>query len=441
MKPSSGQEGAASWRVRVRRSMMPVFAGLTAALLALTLLIAQTIVAQQDARQRAKIEGDMLLTLHGITATMLDAETGQRGYLLTRHPSYLAPYQDARERLSRALGRYRILAERIDAEAGARDFAQVERLTSAKFAELDQSIALVRSGSYEAALALVNSDLGKQRMDALRAEIARQMDVRARMRNSGFERANQMESRLLPLIGILGVAIIALVIAGFRTERSRARATAEADQAAVLREANDRNQLLARELNHRVKNLFSVVLSIVTLSGRKQAPTSEIVGDIRARIHALSRAHSTSQGSGEQAMVELGPIIAQMMQPYADDEGKRVRVSGAAVSLPVRMVTPIGLILHELATNAAKYGALSADEGRVDIRWTVDAGQDNAQELQLTWIESDGPKLAFDSGAPTHAGFGSQMTVLAARQLGGTFERDWPAGGAACRLRFPLPHG
>ena len=262
------------------------------------------------------------------------------------------------------------------------------------------------------------------------------------MRNAGFVRANQMEGRLLPLIGVLGVAIIALVIAGFRTERSRARSAAEAEQAMALGEANERNQLLARELNHRVKNLFSVVLSIVTLSGRKQASTAEIVSDIRARIHALSRAHSTSQGSGEQAMVELGPIIAQMMEPYADSDGRRVRVSGPAVALPVRMVTPIGLILHELATNAAKYGALSANEGCVDIRWAIaESGSDGeAEKLQLTWIESGGPALAFDSGAPTHAGFGSQMTTLAARQLGGSFEREWPVGGARCQLSFPLPH-
>jgi two-component sensor histidine kinase/CHASE3 domain sensor protein len=421
--------------------MMPVFAALTAALLALTLLIAQTIFAQQEARQRARAEGDMLLALHTVIAATLGAEASQRGYLLTRDPDYLTPYRDARQRLDQAMGAYRALSMRAGVSTDAQDFARVDRLTSAKFAELDQSIALARAGSFDAALALVTSDVGKPRMDSLRAEIVRQMEARARMRNVGFVRANAMESRLLPLIGILGVAIIALVIAGFRTERSRAHSAAEAEQAGALREANERTQLLARELNHRVKNLFSVVLSIVTLSGRKQASTAEIIGDIRARIHALSRAHSTSQGSGEQAMVELGPVIAQLMEPYADDESKRVRIDGAAVALPVRMVTPIGLILHELATNAAKYGALSANDGHVDIRWTVDQANGEPGALQLSWIETGGPALAFDSGAPVHAGFGSQMTVLAARQLGGTFDREWPASGAICRLTFPLPQG
>jgi two-component sensor histidine kinase len=441
MTPSSSGEGTTgAWRTRVRRSMMPVFAGLTAALLALTLLIAQTIFAQQDARQRAMAEGNMLLALNGVMTTVLDAETGQRGFLLTRQPSYLTPYLDARQQLDRAMLHYERLSQKADLGTNARDFTRVELLASAKFAELDQSIALAKAGSYDAALAVVKSDVGKQRMDALRAEIARQMAIRAGLRSAAFQRANQQENRLLPLIGVLGIAIMALIIAGFRTERSRARSAAKADQAMVLGEANERNELLARELNHRVKNLFSVVLSIVTLSGRKQASASEIVSDIRARIHALSRAHSTSQGSGEQGIVELGPIIAQMMAPYADDEGKRVRVNGAAVAVPVRMVTPIGLILHELATNAAKYGALSTRDGCVDISWAIESPAEDAGKLQLTWIETGGPTLAFDSGAPTHAGFGSQMTVLAAGQLGGAFEREWAAAGMKCRLSFPLSH-
>ena len=110
-------------------------------------------------------------------------------------------------------------------------------------------------------------------------------------------------------------------------------------------EAGNRQKLMIDELNHRVKNLFSVVLSIVTLSGRKPSPTPEVVEDIRARIHALSLAHSTSQGAGEHSRASLRPIVARTMEPYVGEaeagSGERVRIDGPDIDLPVRMVTPM----------------------------------------------------------------------------------------------------
>jgi two-component sensor histidine kinase len=237
---------------------------------------------------------------------------------------------------------------------------------------------------------------------------------------------------------VLSLVILTLVYAGFRAEGRRAQAEVEAEQAAALREANERTELLARELNHRVKNLFSVILSIVALSGRKQASSREVVEDIRARVRALSLAHSASQGGYGSASVELGPLIARTMEPYADDAGQRVRVRGPDIDLPARMVTPLGLIVHELATNAVKYGALSDPEGTVDIVWAVASDPTgSADTLTLSWVEAGGPAIA---GAPAgRSGFGSQMTTLAAGQLGGAIEYDWPVSGAAVRLKFPLP--
>ena len=99
-------------------------------------------------------------------------------------------------------------------------------------------------------------------------------------------------------------------------------------------------------------------------------------------------------------------------------------------------VTPIGLIVHELATNAVKYGALSVEGGMVDIGWSVEQGP-GGPRLTLHWIESGGPPVETEA-ARAAEGFGSKMTALAAGQLGGTIERDWPATGAVARLRFPL---
>jgi two-component sensor histidine kinase len=160
------------------------------------------------------------------------------------------------------------------------------------------------------------------------------------------------------------------------------------------------------------------------------------VNDIRARIHALSLAHAASQGAQAGARVALGPVIAKTMEPYADEDGRRVRVNGPEVELPVRMVTPIGLIVHELATNAIKYGALSVEDGAVDISWEIAPDGEAGPQLALSWIERGGPPVAGTAGG---GGFGSQMTQLAASQLGGAIEREWPTTGAVARVRFPLP--
>lgn len=414
------------------KSMMPVLAALTAALLALALVIGQTIVAQRDARDLAMTEGDTLLALNELMSAMLNGETGQRGFLLTNRAEYLTPFTSARTRRDRAMERLRGIAGRAGDARFQGDLQRLDGMTEAKFAEMDRSVALAKAGYRDQALALTQADFGKMQMDAIRREISRIGAEKAQRRRIAFASAETFEGRLLPLIGVLSLAILALIYAGFRAERSRSLAQAEADQAAALREANARTELLARELNHRVKNLFSVILSIVALSGRKPASAREVVDDIRARIRALSLAHSASQGGYGTSTTELGPVIVKTMEPYADAGGARVRVGGPKVELPARMITPLGLIVHELATNAVKYGALSEPEGTVEIAWTVEDGA----QLALVWSETGGP--AIDAPAAKE-GFGSQMTSLAASQLGGTIEREWPAGGAIARLKFPLP--
>jgi two-component sensor histidine kinase/CHASE3 domain sensor protein len=416
---------------------MPVFAGLSAALLALALAIGQTIVAQHDARERAMNEGDTLFALNEVMSAMLNGETGQRGFLLTGKSDYLTPYLYAKQRRDRALARLREVSARSPEPDLPGQLDRLDAMTNTKFAELDRSVALAQAGFRDQALAVIQADLGKVQMDAIRSEIGRMSLACADRRRDAFARAETLERRLLPLVAILGIAILALVYAGFRAERSRSLAEAEAEQAATLREANARTELLARELNHRVKNLFSVILSIVTLSGRKQASGSEILGDIRDRIRALSLAHSASLGSQGMTRAALGPVVVTTMEPYADDGGMRVRINGPDVELPVRMVTPLGLIIHELATNAAKYGALSVESGAVDIHWEIDRSNPAAPSLSLSWIETGGPPIAPEMAAGA-GGFGTHMTTLAARQLGGALEREWPISGAVARLKFPL---
>lgn len=433
--PPEGALGAVVQRLR--GTMIPVFLGLALTLLALALLIGQTVLAQQEARAQAIAEGDALLASHQLLAAVLDGETGQRGYLLTRKPEYLKPYSDAKRRLDLALVAMRAAEARSAAPAETRRMDEIALLARTKFIELDRAVSLSSAGFDEQALTIVQSDIGKHQMDAIRAQITAFREDKTRQRAASFERAAQLERRLLPLVSVLGVAIVLLVIAGFRAERSRAGSAAEAAQAHALREANERAVLLTRELNHRVKNLFSVILSIVALSARKQTSTPELIEDIRSRIRALALAHDTSQGGTSDERTDLGAVIARTMEPYSDGEGKRVRQSGCAVALPMRMVTPMGLIIHEMATNAAKYGGLSNELGRVEIAWDIIATEEG-QQVVLRWTEFGGPPLPHGGERPSHAGFGTKMTEMAAQQMGGSLERQWPAEGAVAVLRFPL---
>lgn len=422
--------------------MLVVVCGL---FIAIFLLMAQTVVAQRQARQGVMLQDEAMLSLNSLLEIMLDAETGQRGFLLTDNPAYLEPYQQAKAGLDPEIGALQRLGQRSGDEEQQR-IARAQQLIRVKIAEMDRTVELARAGMMSAAIALVQTNTGQHDMHDLRRELTWLRTKEAMQRQAAFDRVQALENRLLPLVGLLGVGMVLLVVVALRGERHRAWAEAEAEQFAALRAANEESHLLARELNHRVKNLFSVVLSIIAISSRKAAPAAEVLNDIRSRIHALSLAHSSSQGEGLQESSQLADIIDNIMRPYADGYPGRVRRSGPDVALPGRMITPMGLLLHELATNGSKYGALSVESAVVEIGWRVVPAAAGGQTLQLEWIESGGPPLsatviaavAASDSHPT-GGFGSRLTAMAAQQMGGTLDRTWPETGAQVKLFCPLP--
>lgn len=429
---------AVAWYLR--GAMYRVLYGVCGLFIAIFLLMAQTVVAQRQARQGVMLQDEAILSLNALMETMLDAETGQRGFLLTGDGAYLEPYRQAKLRLDPQIDALQRMGLR-SGDDEQQHIARAQQLIHAKIDEMDRSVELARAGMMPEAIALVRSNAGQIDMSGLRRELAWLRSQEAGQRQQAFDRVQALENRLLPLVGLLGAGLVMMVVVALRGERHRAWAEAEAQQSIALRSANDQTQLLARELNHRVKNLFSVVLSIITISARKPIPTAQVLEDIRSRVHALSLAHSSSQGSGGGGNGSLAEIIAKIMRPYADG----VSLSGPDVKLPARMITPMGLLLHELATNASKYGALSVETGLVEIAWHVSSKPDGAQDLTLAWIETGGPALqasttmALDTAARAKGGFGSRLTVMAAQQMGGRLEREWPASGAKVILSCPLP--
>ncbi len=192
------------------------------------------------------------------------------------------------------------------------------------------------------------------------------------------------------------------------------------------KEAERLQTVLVGELNHRVKNVLATVMAIARQTlGRSDADKTS-VETFEARLSSMARAHDLLiHGNWEQA--ELTAVIAQALSPYPKD---RFVVSGPAIKLAPRAVVSISLALHELATNAAKYGALSVPDGRVAITWLLETGKTDL--LKLRWQESGGPTVK----QPTHKGFGSRLIgSLLAAELNGDVHISYEPGGLICEVQ------
>ncbi|MBN8952561.1 MULTISPECIES: PAS domain-containing sensor histidine kinase [unclassified Rhizobium] len=191
------------------------------------------------------------------------------------------------------------------------------------------------------------------------------------------------------------------------------------------KEAERLQTVLAGELNHRVKNVLATVMAIARQTLGRDDVDKTSVETFEARLASMARAHDLLiHGQWEQA--ELTAVIAQALSPYPKD---RFEISGPAIKLAPRAVVSISLALHELATNAAKYGALSVADGRVAITWSVETGE--ADRLKLRWQETGGPIVQ----PPTRKGFGSRLIEsLLAAELNGKVHIGYEPSGLICEV-------
>ena len=407
-----------------------VLAAICTILIATGAALVQTFGAEREARVQIERTTEVLKLLRVSLRTGLDAETGQRGFLLTGEQSYLAPYLSAQVRWPRVLADLRRALEGDATPSQIDALDELDELASEKLSELALTVALARSGQTDEALAVVRSDEGQRLMEAYRLLVAELEDEEEAILDAALGRAAAVEGQAMPLLAFLAVATLGLVVLGLFLERRTARAERRARDADALHEARQRSDLLARELNHRVKNLFAVILSIVSLSARGESDAKALAKRLRERIHALSVAHAVTQGQLDMRTAPLSALVEAAVSPHAGAD--RFTAEGPGIDLPARAVTPLGLVLHELATNAAKYGALSLPEGRVDVTWT--SGREG-DDVRLVWRESGGPAVR----APEAEGFGSMMIRQSVAQLGGRVERDWREGGLRAEIVLPDP--
>jgi two-component sensor histidine kinase len=184
---------------------------------------------------------------------------------------------------------------------------------------------------------------------------------------------------------------------------------------------------LTREAEHRAKNLLANVTAMVQLS---QADTPDSLKEaIQGRIGALASVHSLFAKS-RWTGAELASLVKQELSPYSRDAEMRTLINGPAVTLKPDLAQAIAVALHELATNAAKYGALSVPEGRVRLEWWRAADE----RVVLRWTEAGGPPVT----PPTRKGFGTHvMEAMISGHVGGDVRLDWRAEGLACEITIP----
>jgi PAS domain S-box-containing protein len=192
------------------------------------------------------------------------------------------------------------------------------------------------------------------------------------------------------------------------------------------KEREAREHLLLREINHRAKNMLSVVLAIARQTFTKNV--DDFIERFSERILALS-ANQDLLVRNEWNGVDIDDLVRAQLAPFADLIGSRIAVHGPQLRLKGASAQAVGLVLHELTTNAGKYGALRTDRGRVNVCWRTDGNT-----FTISWIESDGPLVS----TPERRGFGSMvMEAMAEHSVDGTVDLDYASSGLTWRLSCP----
>jgi two-component sensor histidine kinase/CHASE3 domain sensor protein len=385
--------------------------------------------------------------------SLVDAETGQRGFLLSGRPEFLEPYSKAEitvreemEELERFAASDPWLEEPV---------ALMLDAVGDKLAELERTVALSRTGRTGEALDMVRSGEGQALMESIRARMAA-IDEIENERLEGRTRQSELGSRLTLAANALG-GMLVLVLAGIiawlvrryvaeiqtaRDALDRMNAGLEAqvrDRTAELTRARDRAEAMLREVNHRVGNSLQLVSSFMSLQLRHLADEGAraALKESQARIEAVAHVHRrlyTSDDVSSVAMDEyLEGLIAELGKSLAPGAGSPIlTLKAAPLSVSTDQAVSIGVIVTELVTNAVKYAYEPGQGGEIRIS----LGSDKRNRRALLTVEDDGPGLA--GGQPRGTGLGGKIVAAMASGLRAKVEYDPGHAGACARLAFDL---
>jgi len=234
-------------------------------------------------------------------------------------------------------------------------------------------------------------------------------------------------------VAIAGFAILTLTLVGVGLDRrDRRRTAAFVGEIAAARKAEEQQNLLIAELDHRVKNILARVALIAQRSRESSSSMDQFLGVLDGRIQSMANAHALLS-RGRWKGVYLADLVRRELEPCIGV--CEATVEGPDVLLPEEATQALAMVLHELVTNSAKYGALSAPCGRVCVRWGCRSNGSSQSILTIRWQEIGGPPVT----APTRRGYGSSVICdLIPYELGGTVDINYVTDGVQCRIEFPL---
>lgn len=374
--------------------------------------------------------------LNGVVSNALSAETGQRGYFLTGDTSYLEPYEAGIRDLKDQLAEFEALKEGSLTASQQETLVELHQAVDVKITEMSQTLELYRAGDVRGALALVRNDTGKQAMDQVRALTANLNSQEQEVLAHARHQSQVSRTRVLQAVSMLSLISMIGFFAAYRNLNSARKLDVVEQHARELSDERERTDLLARELSHRVKNLFLIVQSIISATARQETDAKVAAAKIRERVHALSQAHSLTSSLDLQQKTTLAELTDMIVGAQVTGTCT-LKSEGPLVSVSAQHVTPLGMILHELTTNAVKYGAWSADNGHINVTWKVrDPVKDQHPSVEVYWEEICGPGANCGERGPD--GFGSRMINLSLSQLRGQSTRNWKPEGLSVTITLPI---
>jgi two-component system CheB/CheR fusion protein len=199
-----------------------------------------------------------------------------------------------------------------------------------------------------------------------------------------------------------------------------------------LAKAEEQQRVLVAELNHRVKNMLAVIVSIATQTLDRYRDVASFGRAFLARLHALARSHELVSRD-QWTAISVKDVVLQEINPFQSEGGNRIIANGPPVSLKPKMALSLGMIVHELGTNATKYGSLSVPDGSVEVSWALE--MDSESHLVMDWSERGGPKVK----KPDSNGFGLALIEREVTHgLNGKVQFDFDQPGLSVNLRIPL---
>lgn len=382
-----------------------------------------------------------------LLSTLQDAETGQRGFLLTGDEVYLAPYARAR---GRVLATEPALADLVaEMPPQAARMQRLAPLIAAKMEELDRTVALARQARLEEAMAMVRGDAGREAMEQIRSILAA-LDAteQAALADHATE-ATQNNRLLLAAIAfaVFGALLLGMVLAAGGWRRlSTARADAQAlaivvkARTADLEREKARAEALLDEASHRVGNALALVSAFIGMQARASPATRPALEAVRSRISAIAATQRRLRLMPGQDSVEAAAYLGGLVEDFRKtlpDTRIDVTLGAGSLALPSRDATSLGVIAMELATNAVKHGFPGAMRGTVAISL--------AQEGEAWVLEvSDDGTGAIADAEPGGEGLGGTVIEAMAQVLRATIDRapmsdDALRPGTRVRVKMPAP--